>query len=112
MKCLITGDKTNFTYKGKPVKEEIFKIAQAARLEFMHSTGKKISIAESLDEIANHIKFEFQKKVKVYKENLQEEVDKLEEDAKREQEVSDKPKLSIVEDESNNKTIEPNTGEV
>ena len=89
MRCLVTGEKTSFTYKGKPVKEEIFKIAQKARKEFMQETGKTISIAESLDEIANHIKVEFQKKVKDYKEELQKEVDEIEGEMKDESKERD-----------------------
>lgn len=96
MMCLITGEETNFKYKGKPVKEEIFKIAQKARKEFMQTTGKSISLGESLDEIANHIKVEFQKKVKTYKNELQEEAEQLEKEVKDEQQVSGKPRLSIA----------------
>lgn len=96
MRCVVTGDKTDFKYKGKPVKEEIFKIAQKARKEFMQSTGKTISLAESLDEIANYIKVEFQKKVKDCKEKLQKEVNEIEGENKNGKQVSDKPSLSIV----------------
>jgi len=89
VRCLVTGENTKFTYKGKPIKEEIFKIAQNARREFMQQSGKSISIAEAIDEVANHIKVEFQAKVKVYKTELEEEAKILEGEVENESKERD-----------------------
>lgn len=85
MMCLITGEETDFKYRGKPIKREIYDIAKMARDDFQKANpDEKMTMGQAIDEVAEFMRDKFQEKIKDYKQELEKEVEELEKEQENE----------------------------